>query len=85
MSFGPFYSGARCDAKARGQIIRALAEHQAQREKSGILAIFGPSRCTRTRALGTVWVLVGTVVYVQGDLGMSNGAECRGDKSRGIL
>ena len=62
MSLVPFYSGVRCDAKARGPIIRAFAEHRAQREKFEILAIFGPSRCTRTRALGMVWVLVGTVV-----------------------
>ena len=58
---GPFYSGARCDAKARGPIIRALAEHRAQRGDFGILAIFGPFRCMEMRALGTVGVLVGIV------------------------
>ena len=60
--FGPFYSRARCDTKARGPIIRAFAEHRAQQEKFGILAIFGPFRCIRIKALGTVWVFVGIVV-----------------------
>ena len=38
--FGLLYSGARCDAKARGQLC-AFAEHRAQRELWGRLANFG--------------------------------------------
>ena len=57
----PFYSGVRCDTKARGPIIRAFAEHRAQRGDFGMLAIFGPFCCMEMKALGTVWVLVGSV------------------------
>ena len=56
--FGLLYSGARCDAKARGQLC-AFAEHRAQREKFEIMANFGPSRCTGKRVVGMVRVLVG--------------------------
>ena len=54
MSLGPFYIGVRCDAKARGPIICAFAEHQAQRGKSGILANLGLSSRRMMKETGPV-------------------------------
>ena len=63
MSLVPFYSGARCDAKARGPIIRAFAEHRAQRPRnSGFWQFSGRLAVLEQGLWGMVWVLVGTVV-----------------------
>ena len=83
--FGPFYSRARCDAKARGQLLRLCRASSVARE----IWDFGQFRAISLYSnegfgdgLGACGD--GGLMY-KVTRGMSNGAVCRGDKSRGIL
>ena len=83
--FDPFYNGARCDAKARGQLSAPSQSIKCSEGNLGFWPILGRLAVLKQRLWGRSGCLWGWWFNVQGDPGMSNGAVCRGDKSRGIL